>query len=97
MSEMEVTSRATEVHLIASEAQVENQQHITNSNAFLLQRINALLESTRLDQMQTQHIALQANHVRVQRSLEESERVRNEIVEACTAFEEEVLALCEES
>jgi hypothetical protein len=95
-------SRATEVRLIASEAQVEDQQRIINRNALLLQALqtdqaNALLERARLDQMQAQHILLQAEHVRVQRSLEESERVRNERVEACNAFEEEVQALREES
>jgi hypothetical protein len=72
ISEMEVASRATEVRLIASEAQVEDQQGIINSNALLLQGVqtdqaNALLERARLDQMEVQHILLQAEHLRVQR------------------------------
>jgi len=102
ISEMEVASRATEVRLIASEAQVEDQQGIINSNALLLQGLqteqaNALLERARLDQMEVQHILLQAEHLRVQRILEDSERVRNEKVEACNAFEDEVQALRAES
>jgi hypothetical protein len=116
ISEMEVASRATEVRLIASEAQVEDQQGIINSrvaqvedqqgiinsNALLLQGLqteqaNALLERARLDQMEVQHILLQAEHLRVQRLLEDSERVRNEKVEACNAFEDEVQALRAES
>jgi hypothetical protein len=96
ISEMEVAARAIEERLIASEAQVADQERIINSNALLLQALQTQ-QLERLGEVQGQHICLQAEHVRVQRSLVESERVRNEKVEACNAFEEEVTGLRLES
>ncbi len=102
ISKMEVASRGMEERLIASEALVAEQQRIINSNALLLQALqtqqdNSQLERGRLGQVRAQHTLLLEEHVRVQRSLAESERGRNERVEACNAFEEEVTALRLES
>ncbi len=96
ISEMEVATRAVEERLIASEAQVADQERIIHSNALLLQALQTQ-QLARLGEVQGQHICLQAEHFRVQRSLVESERVRNERVKACNAYEEEVTGLRLES
>ena len=69
MSVMEIESRAKEARLIASEALVEGQQRMIDSNALLLQSLqtqhtNAQMELARIEQVQTQHVmTLQAAHL----------------------------------
>jgi hypothetical protein len=69
MSVMEIESRAKEARLIASEALVEGQQRMIDSNSLLLQALqtqhtNAQMELARIEQVQTQHVmTLQAAHL----------------------------------
>ncbi len=95
ISVMEIESRAKEARLIASEAQVEGQQRIIDSNALLLQALqtqhtNAQMEKVRIELVQAQHVmTFQAAHLQelqTQRTIAEVEQSRLEQVQVQHIF-----------